>query len=65
MKNFLYVYLIYFRGVVSDNQVSNVAAYKKLLNEYGEDGEALSVMIDRRKVYLAVPTVHLLKKHSQ
>ena len=52
------------RGVVCDNHSSNVSAYHKLLEKYGEDTKGsrdLAISCNGEKVYLFYDTVHLAK----
>lgn len=49
------------RGIICDNHASNVSAYKKLLNTYGNSDEDLAIEFNHQKIYLFFDVVHLLK----
>ena len=49
------------RGIVCDNHASNVAAYKKLLSDYGNAPTDLFMTFRNSQIYLFFDTVHLMK----
>ena len=47
------------RGIVCDNHASSVAAYKKLLSDYGNAPTDLFMTFRNSQIYLFIHTVHL------